>query len=267
MDEKKNPDFVLTTGDMVAAGGGKRGPQLWEKLAIDNGADFRKRPWWPAIGNHEIAGDIIVSSLPKDEQDALLHRNWKTGVENFRSFYNLPREYYSFTFRNAVFIALPFPEPADESEKWLRDELKKWSGQGKLLFVFNHMPFFTVGQKSKIEVKNEPTWITKLMTEYKVKAVFSGHDHGYYRTIRDKVPYIISAGGGAALYPATRAAEAQADDVYYFSGMYHNGVTKTDKTVATPQQFIVVVDVDGNSVQASCITSTGELLDELSLAK
>jgi len=284
LDETIKPDFVLTTGDMVAAGGGTVGPGYWEELSMDSGAEFRKRPWWPAIGNHEIASDPIFMERPKSEQQAQMKTNADSGVENFKQFYNLDREYYSFSFRNAIFIALPFPNPQGESFNWLENELKNAKDAGKLIFVWNHCPFFTVGMKSKAEVPNAPTETTKLFEHYGVCAVFSGHDHGYYRTIREGIPYLISAGGGAQIYPGLRKAEALPEDVYYFENpesykahvnnknvkpkyLYHNGVTGKDETLNEREVFMLVVNVDGNKAGARCVTSSGRILDELILSK
>jgi hypothetical protein len=52
-----------------------------------------------------------------------------------------------------------------------------------------------------------------LLAEYGVTAAFSGHDHGYYRTLRDGVHYVITAGGGAPLYDQDPSA-AQDGDVF-----------------------------------------------------
>ena len=280
LDEAVKPDFVLTTGDMVNAGGGKVGPRFWEKLSTDSGAEFRKRPWWPAIGNHEIAGDPIFKEPSQSEQQAQI----KSGLENFKHFYNLEREYYSFSFRNAVFIALPFPNPTGDAVKWAAQELKQAKEAGKLIFVWNHCPFFTVGMKTKAEVSNAPTELTRLFSEYGVCAVFSGHDHGYYRTIRDGIPFLTSAGGGAMLYSAERKGEALPADVYYYADpdsnraaaggknvkrkyLYHNGVTGKDETTDSPEQFLIVVEVNGKSASVRCVTSSGRIFDELTLSK
>lgn len=217
LEEEIKPDFVLTTGDMVQSGGGAVGAGYWEKFATDSGAELRRVPWWPAIGNHEIAGGPITS-VRELYDDEVISENQKSGINNFKKFYNLEKEYYSFSFRNAVFIALPFKYPKGESEKWLEAELKKAQADKKMIFIFNHAPFYTVG--GKIDIPNEPTRITKLFNTYGVTAVFSGHDHGYYRTIREGIPYVISAGGGAHIYTASGLANALPEDVYYFGEPY-----------------------------------------------
>ncbi|MGD0092507.1 MAG: metallophosphoesterase [Planctomycetota bacterium] len=292
LDKVLQPDFVLSTGDMVQAGGGKPGPGYWEKLAHEGNMAFRERPWWPVAGNHELAGSPSRKKSHHDDDDELDENTPDTtdGLANFKRFYNLQHEYYSFSFRNAVFIALPYPLPKDESEKWLKEELRKAAASGKHIFVFNHVPFFTVGSKTKKEVPNKENGLTRLFAKCGVCAVFSGHDHTYYRTVRSGVPYVISAGGGAKLYALARMSEALPEDVYYgvdpqsdkpwmdlVSGwtgapkrryFYHNGAAGwPDRLTEQPDQYAVVVDVDGPKVAMFCVTAKGEKLDEMVLAR
>lgn len=266
-----NPDFVLTTGDMVQFGGGNTGPDYWSRLSKEAGEDMKARAWWPAIGNHEVGGGPILNK--KDEKE--IPKNIDLGKEYFKKFYGLPKEYYSFTFRNAAFIAMPwrYPNEKDGTQKWLEGELKKYKEAGKLIFCFNHCPFYTVGSKPQADVPGKPTEITKLFETYGVLAVFSGHDHSYYRTMRNGVTYAISAGGGAELYELKRRAEAQADDVYFGADkatekyLYVNGEKKTEKKYDQPQQFLCVVSVDGKSVTMKTLNVSGETWDELVLSK
>ena len=306
MDEEYRPDFVFTTGDMVRSGGGRSGADYWQRFAKDSGGVLRERPWWPVVGNHELAGTPAHIIWHEDDPDADEPPPELDGVSNFKHFYGLEQQYYAVNFRNAVFLALPFPMPKGESEKWLKDELKKASAAGKHIFVINHVPFFTIGQKSKSQVPNKETKFTELFSEYHVRAVFSGHDHSYYRTIRNGVPYVISAGGGATIYPGLRLSEALQDDVYYCAappakkakdtkggaadktvpakdpkdqvaakmppakGKYicHNGATGwADKVSDKVDQFVVIVDVDGPKVTMLCVTAKGEKFDEMVLAR
>ena len=216
MDTKINPDFVLSTGDMVQAGGGSIGAGYYEKFSMEAGDQLRKRPWWPAIANHELAGDPITGrEATKEIKDSpKAQHNAVTGLAHFKQFYNLEKEYYSFTFRNAGFIALPFPN-SSINMAWLEGELKEFSDVGKLIFVFDHTPFYTIGSKTREEVPNQENAITRLFDKYHVAAVFSGHDHSYYRTIRNGIPYVVSAGAGAQLYAGHRVNEAKPDDAYY----------------------------------------------------
>ncbi|MBI3832213.1 MAG: metallophosphoesterase [Planctomycetes bacterium] len=257
-----NPGFVLTTGDMVQFGG----PDYYARLTKEAGEEMKTRPWWPAIGNHECAAPVFNK---KDEKD--VPKNIDLGKEYFKKFYGLKCEYYSFTFRNAAFIALPWHYPKGETLKWLEDELKKYKDAGKLIFCFNHCPFYTVGAKTSVDVPGKPTEVTALFEKYGVLAVFSGHDHGYYRTARGGVPYVTSAGGGAELYELKRRAEAQPEDVYFgaLEGkfLYVNGGKKTEKKYDVPQHFVCVVSVNGKQVTLKTVTVESEAWDEMVLAK
>jgi len=262
------PDFVLTTGDMVEYGGGPNGADFWSRLSKEAGADMRRRPWWPAIGNHELAARHILNK--KDEQG--VPQGILDGAAAFKKFYSLKETYYSFTFRNACFIALPWPAPKGESMTWLEAELKKAKDARQHIFCFNHRPFYTVGSKSLGEVPGKPNNVTELFGKYGVLAMFSGHDHIYYRTVRDGIPYVISAGGGASIYELKRRAEALPEDVFYGQSgkdyLYVNAAKKVERKSAKAEQFVCVLNVDGKSVKMKTLAvPSGEVWDELELAK
>lgn len=280
LDEKLNPDFVLTTGDMVSSGGGDIGPGYYEMLSAEAGAEMRKRPWWPAIGNHELRGGAITGRDALVEDSEQLQKNQAQGEANFKKFYNLEDDHFSFTCRNSYFIALPFRYPTGKHIEWLEAELKKASDGKKHIFIFNHAPFFTVGLKTVKEIPNKETEVTALFQKYGVKAVFSGHDHGFYRTVRSGIPYMTSAGGGAKIYPGLRIKEALPEDVYYYGDpktfqfgakepkyILHRNDGTPDKITDTPDQFMCVVDVDGDSINCFTITPKGEKWDEIQLSK
>ncbi|MCK5442795.1 MAG: metallophosphoesterase [Maribacter sp.] len=199
------PQFCLTTADLVNKGAGELGEELYKDLDTDAGWFFRKYPTWPTLGNHEVSG-------PKENSGT---ENYASGVKNFGDFFGLKDPLYSFSYGNAHFIALDWIKASESPERliWLEKELK--SAQGKHIFVFKHRPYYTVGNKSYNDVEGKSTVITKLFTKYKVTAVFSGHDHLYYRTLRDGVNYIVSAGAGASIYQLKRQGDAIEGDSYY----------------------------------------------------
>src|ERR1043165_2775080 len=293
LDETVNPDFVLTTGDMVKSGGGKVGPGYYEMYAKEAGDAMRKRAWWPAIGNHEIAGAPIVGKEAQKDDSETMRKNKESGAAHFKQFYALDDDHYSFTFRNCTFIALPFPLPKGAQIKWLEDELKKAREAKKHIIVFNHAPFFTVGQKSKKDIPNTETEITNLFQKYAVNAVFSGHDHGYYRTVRSGIPYFTSAGGGADIYPGKRVNEALKEDVYYYGVpntfprttskdttpdplvdpepdpkeeaksakkryMLHKNDGTPNRVTEGMEQFLSVVEVNGDKIVCTCYSTKGD---------
>jgi hypothetical protein len=52
--------------------------------------------------------------------------------------------------------------------------------------------------------------------------VFSGHDHYYYRTTRDEITYITTAGGGVELYNNNDPSEMQPNDKFFSQHHYCN---------------------------------------------
>lgn len=199
-DELK-PDFCLTTADLVNKGAGEQGIIEYKLLDEASGWFFRKYPTWPTLGNHEIAG--------------VAKNRYESGKRNFADFFGMENPTYSFVYGNAKFIALDWPKVYEDKAKfeWLEQELKE--AQGKHIFIFRHRPFYTVGRKSKADIEGVVTATTELFTKYNVTAVFSGHDHIYYRTRRDNVWYLTSAGAGARIYELNREDEAIPGDVYY----------------------------------------------------
>ena len=101
------PDFCITTADLVNRGGGEIGAKDYKKLDSMGGWFMRKYPMWPTVGNHEEAGG-------------------DDGIENFTNFFGMKKAMYSFEYGNAKFIALPWPKMHQDSTKleWLENELK-----------------------------------------------------------------------------------------------------------------------------------------------
>jgi hypothetical protein len=252
------PTFAVTGGDMVSRGADD---DDWQTLAERAGWFLQKIPTWPVIGNHELAGDRAK------------------GEQSFRQFYALSDPSYSFVFRNSKFIVLNHEgSPAPNSQvAFLRRELRDHDKYAHV-FVFRHEPFYTVGSKSKAEVPNQATAMTKLFEQYRVTAVFSGHDHTYYRTRRNGVDYIIAGVSGAGVYSLERLQEQRPGDAYM------GVLTHPDRfllhvpgrpDVSLPEKdsspdkwlFAVFVHVNGAQVTAETISMQGEIWDRFELAR
>lgn len=249
-----NPEFAITTADLVQKGGGKSGAKSYAKLDKQGGWFFRKYPTWPTFGNHEDGGG-------------------SDSAQNFKEFFGLD-PYYSFTYANSVFIALGWtPKVKDNPEifQWLESQLKK--AKGKHIFVFQHRPHYTVGKKTYSDVAGKRTKTTRLFAKYRVRAVFSGHDHIYYRTVRDGVNYVISAGAGASIYPLSREKDAVQGDVYYGketgSGKgyrFHFGSGRPDQKLDSAIYYVVSIKVDGEKVSLTMIDAKdGKIWDQTDL--
>jgi 3',5'-cyclic AMP phosphodiesterase CpdA len=249
------PDFVLSTGDLVDRGAGPRAATEYDRLAELAGPFLRRVPTWPVNGNHELNGGEAAEAR-----------------ENAHRFFGLTEGNYFFDVGPARFIGLEWPAPDAAGRAWLERRLSE--ARGRLVFVFQHNLYYTVG--SKTQVKNAPDATTRLFTKYRVTAVFQGHDHSYYRTRRDGVWYITSAGAGAEIYRLSRFHEARPGDVFYGEAPMDGGPVSADKywlhdaeghdrTFDSPRHFLVVVDTDDGRVTARAVTTRGETLDSLEL--
>lgn len=254
--EALKPDFALSTGDLVERGAGPTGQPQYDRLAEMAGSFMRRIPTWPVAGNHEVTGGDVT-----------------TADSNFEQFFGLAQGNYAFDVGPARFIALTWPAPDAAGQVWLEHQLA--GARGRLIFVFQHNLYYTVG--SKTAVKNAPDAVTRLFTRYHVTAVFQGHDHGYYRTRRDGVWYITSAGAGAPIYRLNRFREALPGDVFFGQAPIEGSPIRAnkywlhrpgsqDETFYGPLHFLVVVDVNGRHVTASAVTSKGDEMDALTLA-
>ena len=112
------PDFCITTADLVNVGGGEQGVIDYKKLDSMGGWFMRKYAMWPTVGNHEEAGG-------------------DDGISNFKNFFGMKKAMYSFDYGNAKFIALPWPRVKKDTAKlaWLEEELK--AAKGKHIFIYN----------------------------------------------------------------------------------------------------------------------------------
>jgi hypothetical protein len=252
----RSPAFVLTLGDMVAKGG--EGDD-WHMLDQRAGWFLRRFPTWPVIGNHELAGDR------------------GKGRSSFLRFYGLSDASYAFVFRGCKFIVLDHRGTAapDGQVTFLRKQLAD-RRECAHVFVFRHEPFYTIGSKSRPEVPNQPTDMTRLFQQRQVTAVFSGHDHSYYRTRRGGVDYLIAGSAGAGVYRLERLREQAPGDAYmgrlddpdrfvlHVPGgrdvAVPAGQSSPDKWL-----FAVFVHVDGPRVTGETVSMRGEVWDRFEL--
>ncbi len=226
---KQQPDLVIQTGDLVNRGSKE---DLWKIYDDITGEMRSKVPVYPARGNHDVGG-------PGYEQRFTA------------SFPSGNKLYYSFDKANCHFIALAVDEnteygPDSPQYKWLIKDLEE-SAKHKPThtFVFFHVPPYSIGSHgSDLDVRKV---LCPVFQKYGVRAVFNGHDHNYYHTTRDGITYLVSGGGGAALYPVDPGKGAIPGDK--FESVHH----------------IVLCEVKGALVAFTALRDDGSTLDRFSL--
>ena len=183
---KHKPRFIISTGDFV-----DHGPdwQQWQSQFLDVCAPFMRRmPYYPVIGNHELDGPSRKVS------------------EGYRRCFSVPTakggkgRWYSFQWGDATFFIIDHYSDFTEGSpqrKWLDAALTACKTTWK--FAASHSPPFSSSRRNgSVGARKH---LVPLFEKHKVTAVFSGHDHGYSRSEKAGVTYIVAGGGGAPLYP------------------------------------------------------------------
>ena len=218
---KLKPDLVIQTGDLVS---NASDPAQWKTYDSITGEMRKKLPVYPVRGNHDVgAGYLPRFTSPITSGNRL---------------------YYSFEKGGSHFIGLDTTASVakgSEQYEWLENDLEK-AKRAKHVFVSFHVPPYGIGwHGSDLGVRSS---LCPLFIKYGVRGVFNGHDHNYYRTLRNGVTYITSGGGGATPFPPDPSKGAIKGDKYALA--FH----------------VVLCEVEGDSVKLTAINFDGKPFDE-----
>ena len=176
------PPFVIHVGDIVLGGAADGVPAQWD--LFDEVIAACGPPFFPIPGNHDIS-------------DAATEEIWKKRIGP---------NHYAFNYGNALFVLLDSEEVgakeriSDAQVRWLKAQLE--SSKAENIFVFLHQPYFEKeGDPDTADAYWEAHWanVAEAFRGHPVRAVFSGHRHGYLDCgIHEGVHYVIT--GGAAMY-------------------------------------------------------------------
>ena len=180
---ERKPNFLIHLGDMIP------NPHEREWQAFFEISKQMNLPFFPVAGNHDVG-------------------TTKRGAEIYRKQFSLPegKTYYAFRAGKILFVILDSEEwnarIIKDQRSWLEDTLS--SSQETFKFVFLHRPLFPPKNSLKTgraldKYPIERDDLHRLFVKTGVKAVFTGDDHRYNRTVKDGILYLISGGGGAPL--------------------------------------------------------------------
>ena len=181
------PDFVIVTGDLVLRGTDEGG---WQKFFEVTARLLARVPYFPAAGNHDIgrAGDeerrmseiFAIAAVPERPE-------WG--------------HWYSFDVAG-VHVAMLDSNSYDHEAQlaWLDADLTAARKAGaRALFAAVHDGPYSRGNHGGNPLARER--YAPLLARHGVLLLFAGHDHIYQRGEIGGLRYIVSGGGGAALYP------------------------------------------------------------------
>lgn len=189
------PALVLQTGDLVADG---RNANQWKTFDEITGDMRRRIPYYPARGNHDV-GTFYEQRVTQP----VLSGN---------------KLYYSFEKGNLHFVAIDTQQaldPASEQGRWLEADLARARAEGKFIVPFFHKAIYSIGPHAReSDVLALQPVLHSLFKKHGVRLAFEGHDHIYYRTVRDGITYVVTGGGGAPLYDGRHSELGIPGDVF-----------------------------------------------------
>ncbi len=191
------PALVLQTGDLVHDGDSK---EEWQTFDSITGEMRRQIPYYPARGNHDASPEGYYEQRVTQP---LLSGN---------------KLYYSFEKGSIHFVSIDTQEDlssASEEGRWLEADLAAAQAAGRRIVPFFHKAIFSIGQHAaETDVQSLRILLHPLFRRHGVRLVFEGHDHIYYRTVRDGITYVVTGGGGAPLYDDKHPEFRLAGDVF-----------------------------------------------------
>jgi acid phosphatase type 7 len=190
-----HPALVLQTGDLVHHGSAA---EEWQTFDEITGAMRRQVPYYPARGNHDVS--------PEGYYEQRVTQPVLSGN----------KLYYSFEKGGLHFVAIDTQQPlGPESEqgRWLAADLAQAQTAGRFIVPFFHKAIFSIGpHAAEPDVLALKPILHPLFQRHGVRLAFEGHDHVYYRTVRDGITYVVTGGGGAPLYDGQHPELGLPDD-------------------------------------------------------
>jgi calcineurin-like phosphoesterase family protein/purple acid phosphatase-like protein/fibronectin type III domain protein len=246
---------------------------------------LRQTVLWPTIGNHDTAGSSNPADTIAYYSIFTLPRNGEAGGVASGT-----EDYYSFDFGNIHFVCLD-SMTSDRSANgpmlaWLRNDLSANLRDWTIAF-WHHPPYSKGSHDSDVDVELVQMRQNALpiLEDYGVDLVLSGHSHSYERSYLLDGHYgtsgtlttamIKDAGSGreesGGAYEKPAGAASHQGTVYVVAG---SSAKISGGLLNHPAMFLslnrlgsMVLDINGNRLDAKFITDTGATSDYFSLVK
>ncbi|MBU2028577.1 metallophosphoesterase [Patescibacteria group bacterium] len=233
--KEKNPEFLAVVGDLLSSCDGKSGCQSkmdrWKGVISSL---FSKT--YAVMGNHDRSGG--------DKADKLWQDFFSFPTNGPSGFSELT---YSLDVKNAHLVFLNSEKPEEhkinsEQRDWLKKDLQDNSKD--LTFVFFHEPAYPVSSKIDESLdanKKDRDALWKILSDEKVTAVFSGHEHIVSRKKIDGVYQFVFGNTDAFDHDLPKTGVAE----YSYQGESFGWVEVVDKKVT-----IKTFSVDGKELNS-----------------
>lgn len=209
-------DALVTTGDNVYPSGQ---PDSYGKV-LDRPYAGLRRPLWATLGNHDVISGHGRAELRHLALPALPYARRLPGAELL------------FLDANRVDAA---------QARWLDARLSA-PGPPFRIVVF-HQPAWSCSHHGSTPAVDR-RWVP-IMERHRVALVLNGHDHNYQRFVSPRgVTYIVTGGGGAALYPV------------------RTGCAETPpRAAAAARHHFTAVEIAGPTMTITAVDGGGAVLD------
>ncbi|HKE55838.1 MAG TPA: metallophosphoesterase, partial [Pyrinomonadaceae bacterium] len=193
------PDFVVFGGDIAY-----NGDRAADWKVYDSETTIwreRKITVFPALGNHDLHGDV---------NQAL--------ANYFARFPDLKQNrFYAVHAGNSLLLTLDssLDELSGPQGEWLKHQLQQLDKSTNFVFIVLHHPPYTSSSDEKTfggghSARPAEQQLAAYLEEQQKKlrariVVIAGHVHNYERHEHGGVLYFVTGGGGAHAYPITRA--------------------------------------------------------------
>ncbi|MHA1960807.1 MAG: metallophosphoesterase family protein [Candidatus Thorarchaeota archaeon] len=267
---EESPELILHTGDMVGWGAVY---EQWTSFDDSMTAVWEAGiPFYGSAGNHEKYTDVWYQ--------------YDFDLSNYTTFFDYSDAidetgetelYFSFDLEGVHFIILNTEDYFDDVEDgtdvfncsevqmtWLLGDLSGTEPDDFVVVVF-HRPAWSIREnrpdrwEAAESVRAE---FHNIFVQSDVDIVFNGHDHYYYRTLRDDIYYVITGGGGANLYtPDTSAPIWQSGDVaarqYHYCNVAVNSTHVKIDVLMTDDSVIDSFTISRPSATGPATSPTG----------
>lgn len=167
----QKPDLAVICGDLSTKGRSQEDYDNWKQIAAPL---LNLCPVYPARGNHDKDLALFLANFPALGGNA----------------------YYTVEHDSLLLVILDSNQdlrPGSPQYLWLKAMLQK--DLPALLFM--HHPVFSSGMHG--DELGLQLFLPALLEGSSVRAVFSGHDHSYERSVYQGISYIVSGGAGGKL--------------------------------------------------------------------
>lgn len=197
----RSPQVVVVTGDLTNH---PDDPKLWGNFKDITHVLRDRFPFLTAIGNHDA-----------DPSNAHYLREM-----------NLEKTYYERKIGDFHLFVLDSTGVFKDREQlnWFEKAAEASRAKHKIA-IFHHPPF-VLDRKRMAEAPDVRANLHPLLVRLKFCGAFCGHQHAFYYTRRDGIPYVVTGGGGSALGDLDTSLEAPGDlsrSIYHFVGLRVQG--------------------------------------------